>query len=211
MATGLIAAEQRHDSISEYWRLCRELSVVQAALLIVGLDPSGDDCYVQSWETHERPKGYEPVRTAVSAALRREEIKGRLVPQDRTIDDGLVDAAASTVEVASLCTWLSANGVRTGFFFPTATDAADYLDPRNARYAPKLAAAIHAWQAVTHLDGKHPKQALLKWLRENASKFDLTDEDGKLNEQGIEEVAKVANWQPAGGAPRTPGGNSTTP
>jgi hypothetical protein len=82
----------------------------------------------------------------------------------------------------------------------------EYLDPKHPRYAPKLAAAVLAWQTTGNkaLTGKSPKQALLKWLREHAAEFDLTDEDGKPNETGIEEAAKVANWQPAGGAPKTP-------
>jgi hypothetical protein len=54
--------------------------------------------------------------------------------------------------------------------------------------------------------GKSPKQSLTKWLREHASEFNLTDDEGKPNETGIEEAAKVANWQPMGGAPRTPTG-----
>jgi hypothetical protein len=54
------------------------------------------------------------------------------------------------------------------------------------------------------LEGKTPKQALTKWLRENASRYGLSGDDGAPNETGIEEVAKVANWQPSGGAPRTP-------
>ena len=59
---------------------------------------------------------------------------------------------------------------------------------------------------MTNPTGKHPKQALDKWLREHAAEFGLTDDEGKLNEQGIEDAAKVANWQPGGGAPKTPGG-----
>lgn len=83
-------------------------------------------------------------------------------------------------------------------------DAPDYLDPMNPRYAPKLAAAVRAWQAVTDPNGKHPKQALAKWLREHATEFGLADDKGKPNEDGIEQVAKVANWKPGGGAPKTP-------
>ncbi|WP_186308572.1 hypothetical protein [Paraburkholderia sp. BCC1885] len=48
------------------------------------------------------------------------------------------------------------------------------------------------------------KDAIRKWLREHAAEFDLTNEDGNPNETGIDEVAKVANWQPSGGAPKTP-------
>ncbi|QBQ56110.1 hypothetical protein [Nitrosococcus wardiae] len=58
---------------------------------------------------------------------------------------------------------------------------------------------------MTDPNGKHPKQALAKWLREHAAEFCLTDDKGKLNEAGIQEAAKVANWQPGGGAPKTPG------
>ncbi|WP_429497430.1 hypothetical protein ACQUFY_12790 [Robbsia andropogonis] len=111
----------------------------------------------------------------------------------------------STVAVENVRSWLSSRGYRAGFFFPEAVDAPDYLDSSTPRYAPKLAAAVSAWQSVTNPDGKHPKQALMKWLREHAAKFGLTDDEGKPNETGIEEVAKVANWQSTGGAPKTPG------
>lgn len=110
------------------------------------------------------------------------------------------------VNVDEIRKWLAGKGITTGFFFaPSLTNAPDYLDPQNPRYAPKLAAAVSAWQAVTDPVGKHPKQALAKWLREHAVEFDLTDGEGKPNETGIEEVAKVANWQLTGGAAKTPG------
>ena len=115
------------------------------------------------------------------------------------------DWEKSTVSRSDLLAWLEAAGSRPRFFFPTATDAPDYLDPKNPRYAPKLAAAVRAWQAVTDPGGKHPKQALAKWLREHANEFCMTDDEGKPNETGIEEAAKVANWQPTGGAGKTPG------
>ena len=51
---------------------------------------------------------------------------------------------------------------------------------------------------------KTVKQALVIWLRQNANRFGLTKEDGNPNEQGIEEVAKIANWDATGGAPKTP-------
>ncbi len=113
---------------------------------------------------------------------------------------------SSRVEVESLKEWLASRGFRRGFFFPEQVETPDYLDPDNPRYASKLAAAVRAWQAVTDPAGRHPKQALAKWLREHAPEFGLTDDEGKPNEQGIEDAAKVANWQPGGGAPKTPGG-----
>jgi hypothetical protein len=48
-----------------------------------------------------------------------------------------------------------------------------FLDPKNPRYAPKLAAAVLAWEATGNeaSTGKSPKQALLKWLREHAAEL----------------------------------------
>jgi len=116
----------------------------------------------------------------------------------------LPDWSLSTIAREDLIDWLRRRGVSSGFFFPAGTDAPDYLDPGNPRYASKLAAAVRAWQAVTDSGGASPKQALVKWLREHAAEFGLTDDEGKQNETGIDEVAKVANWQPGGGAPKTP-------
>ena len=79
-----------------------------------------------------------------------------------------------------------------------------YLDPRNSRYPPKLAGAVRAWEAVTDVKGKSPKQALDKWLREHAADFGPIAEDGNPVNQAIEECSKVANWS-SGGAPKTPG------
>jgi len=190
----------------DYWRLCDELSIPNAALLVVGCDPS-EEMRGNYYASDEYiPPGYDAVVEGITAALRREIIKGHLVLQSGRHGEieGSICIQRSTVEVESLRQWLKSRGFCSGFFFPTATDAPDYLDPTNSRYAPKLAAAVRAWQAVTELGGKHPKQALVKWLREHATKFDLSDDDGNPNQTGIEEVAKVANWQRGGGAPKTP-------
>lgn len=113
------------------------------------------------------------------------------------------DWSISMISRSDLISWLESKNFRTGFFFTAKTDDPDYLNPKHPRYAPKLAAAVQAWKTVTDAAGKHPKQALAKWLREHAAEFDMTDDEGKPNETGIEEVAKVANWQPKGGTPKT--------
>jgi len=199
----------------DYWRLSDELSIVQAALLIANADPSVDATYVEGWSVENRPEGYQAAKSAVMRALQRGAIDGNVVPNatydmngNVTGDEpGSVDLHESTVEVASLRRWLADRGFVRGFFFPDGVLEPDYLDPNSTRYAPKLAAAIRAWEAMsnpTRLEGRSPKQALSKWLREHAAEYGLTGEDGSPNDTGIEEVAKVANWQPTGGAPRTP-------
>jgi hypothetical protein len=144
----------------------------------------------------------EATTSALTGAIKSGRIPVHSVEENREHDlyEGVY---ISSAEVKS---WLSSKGVRSGFFFPDVNaDSPDYLDPNHPRYAPKLAAAVRAWQAVTDSGGKSAKQALLKWLREHAAEFGLTDDDGKQNETGIEEAAKVANWQMTGGAPKTPG------
>jgi len=197
----------------DHWRLCEELSIVQAALLVVGQDPSTELENVERWEVTERPHGYEATRTALVSAVRQGEILATIVYL--TVDPTLypdrqpetIDPRRTLLKVSAMREWLSARGVTSTFFGAARSSVPDYLDPQHPRYAPKLAAAVSAWTAVGDPPpGKTPKHALEKWLRENAPAFGLSDRDGKLNEQGIRECAKVANWQPNGGAPKTPGG-----
>lgn len=202
--------------ISDHWRLCEQFTVKQAALLIAGCDPGSEYAYCEDWKTHERPPGYEAAKQALTAALRKKSVKGELYGIADTdingvfcgVIEGTIDIDSSTLDRDSLVDWLRSRGLRGGFFFPALIEITepDYLTAdKNDRYAPKLAAAVRAWQAVTNPNGKSPKQALVKWLRENAAEFGLSDDEGKPNETGIEEVAKVANWQPGGGSAKTPG------
>jgi hypothetical protein len=64
----------------DYWRLCDELSIMQAALLIAGCDPSSDAAYVEYRSPEKRPDGYEAAKTAISNAFRRSMIVGQLIP-----------------------------------------------------------------------------------------------------------------------------------
>jgi len=80
-----------------------------------------------------------------------------------------------------------------------------YLDTTHPRYTPKLAAAVKAWLAVTEQPGKTPSQAIRAWLERHASELELIKDDGTLNRTAIEEIAKIANWKPEGGVPKTPG------
>ena len=208
----------------DFWRLCDALTVVQAALLLAGVDPSKNDVelYVEERAPSSQPPKYPAIKTALEHAIRRSKLKAYVIyysdptTQNKPLEkyDLLSDSICwlqTSILVSDLKAWLSEKGICSGFFFPTAKEDADYLDPLHPRYAPKLAAAVRAWQAITEPKGKTPKTALMKWLRENASNFELTDAEGKVNESGIEECAKVANWEMKGGAPRTPEYGARTP
>lgn len=211
----------------DYWRLCDEVSIIQAALLIIGEDPSGGNNYVEGWEFDNQPTGYQAARTALSnaivsgelpAVIRRSLTKGHL--EDSETEEWLgqkgqykseMDIYLTTIKVKDIRGWLSKRGISTGFFFPhIVSNRPDYLDTQHANYSPKLAAAIEAWLAITETPeltkAKSVKQTIMIWLRSKAGRFGLIKDDGNPNESGIEEVAKVANWETKGGAPKTPEG-----
>jgi len=197
----------------DFWRLCDELSIIQAALLTIGVNPeSTEGVYCEDWKPEERPKGYEAAKTAITNALRKGVIEGRLTPivefdwngQPNGYIDGSINIIESSVIVESLKVWLAQRGLKTGFFAPITNSTPDYLDTNSLRYAPKLAAAIHAWLSVTDPGKRSPKQALEKWLREHAADFGLVDDEGNPINQAVEDCSKVANWNQTGGAPKTP-------
>jgi len=101
----------------DYWRLCDELTIVQAALLIVGEDPSSVSADVETWDFENRPVGYEATRTALSSALTRDQIEGTIAFHELANED-VINVHTSTVIVDSLRRWLLERGLTTGFFFP---------------------------------------------------------------------------------------------
>ncbi len=201
------------DTALTYWRLAEELSIREIALLLLGLNP-GD--FEGPGRKQREPKGYIALTTGLIAAVTRRTLEARPIyhlrdslsnggglteleadPTNMNIDD-------TKIEVGSLVDWLKSRGQTRGFFLDGAGSLEPYLDSENERYPPKLAAAVKAWLAAG--DGptsQTPKQQIMKWLRENAVHFGLTDDDGKPMDTAIENIAVIANWAPKGGAPKT--------
>lgn len=202
---------------ADYWRLCDHLTIFQSIMLILGYDPENQSSYdVECSKKEKIPQGYGALKTALTNAVMTDRISNNIAYRQydhrrNDLDTPEIDIDQTILYVSSLRNYLAEKGFNEGFFFPEGNISEEYLDSQNQYYAPKLAAAVNAWKAVTHdtklLNGKTPKQAMQKWLRENATRYGLTSDDGKLNETGIEEICKVANWQTGGGAAKTP----TTP
>jgi hypothetical protein len=215
----------------DFWKLCDRVTLFQAIVLIAGSDPgshtSGDT--VPSYRNNEtpfpEPAGYGAIRTALHVAAQNGwidvEIR-ELVEHDQNGNEvgpipDTIDIDATYVSTASIRKFLKERNFQSTFFTPHEDPALPgYLDPTNPCYAAKLAAAVDAWTVVT-TEGTYetestPKQLMEKWLRINAVRYGLNKPDGKLNEEGISQITKIANWKPEGGAARTPGSkNLTTP
>ncbi len=192
----------------QHWHLCDEVTIIQAVLLIVNEDPSHIQYYVENWNAEKRPKGYEAVFAALKNAIMSDTLKSNTRYEEGNNYCAEPDWHLTTIKVSTLKAWLQSRGYTEGFFFSDNVNEPDYLNKDNEFYAPKLATAVRAWQAITNdislLNNKTPKQALEVWLKTNAKEFDLIDEEGNHIKQAIEDIAKVANWKPKGGATKTP-------
>ena len=191
------------------WKFLDELNVFQISLLLAGHDPAPLERIPYSEWSDEIVDAVAPYLTSLKSAVRT----GRLdtLFQPWTYDSEDIDWTRTLVDVWTLRVWLGKKGMPANFFDLPPLDFGSPLaldDPSSQFYSQKLAAAVAAWTAVTsdpaRRRGKSPKRAVAEWLTENAAKLGLLNPDGTVNKQGIEEIAKVANWQPNGGAPKTP-------
>ncbi|WP_375643292.1 MULTISPECIES: hypothetical protein [unclassified Bartonella] len=207
------------DESLKFWRLSEKLTLLQAALLIAGLNPG--KCLFDNEIKPEKSGIYEGgrqipfdktahFRGAYNAIVQAGK-EGQLKMKLSYAPFGYIDADSSYVLVEDLKEWLSSRGLYPPFFFPEDNSAETkdqkykFQDPTHPRYAPKLAAIVAAWEAVSEAEGgKTVKRTLIKWLSENAVQYKLVDDNNLPREKLIEELAAVANWKPIGGAPKTP-------
>lgn len=198
----------------DYWKLCMDFTVVQAALIVCGEAP--DDLQYQVENNSARcPEGYVAIRTAFHHALNSGKLKpSKAVFQytDEGYETNHIDIHSTMIAVEEIDRYLKSVHVQCDFF-DRWSSASGYLASQ-PDMPLKLSAALQAWSAVSsdasRLRGRSPKQALEQWLVENAAEFGLLKGDGRPNRTGIEEICKVANWKPSGGAPATPGLNQPT-
>jgi len=196
---------------SEYWKLSDSYTLVQAAFLIINVDPAGNED-MEAYDEIDRPNGF----TAVLASLDAAVTNGMLESNVKYIDiQGLLagNMRKITIGTNDLKNWLSSKNFTTGFLFENknkAVDTPDYLNKNHHNYAYKLAAAIQAWQAVNNDEryknnGKSPKTNLINFLNTHAAELELLKDNGEPNIKAIEEqISIVANWAPRGGATETP-------
>jgi len=200
----------------QYWKLSDVLTLPQAACLILNIEPSAlgseDD---QFWLRRTslplilfEDFQYDQLDSSFRALLEvlRGAVESENLPSQSLTNATGLSSSGILVSVSELKRWLKTKNMLPAFFFGERPDqSTEFLDPDNPRYSTRLAAAVRAWQAVTDTKGISPKQALTNWLNENAKELGLVDKQGTPIKQTIEDIAKVANWQITGGAPKTPG------
>lgn len=207
----------------EYWKLCESLTIFQATMLIIGLDPGNTRSHSVERST-DPVEGYGAVKTALLAGVKSKKIQAE-IEEEYDYDErgephgvipGTIDVDRTFVSVDSLIGFLRERNFSTQAFGQTEHERFSDLQPSSEFYANKLAAAVDAWVAVTkerrfETQGT-PKRWIDKWLRENASHYGLHKPDGSLNESAIQEISKIVNWKPEGGAGKTStGSNPSTP
>lgn len=189
----------------DYWTTANALNVYQLSLLTEKYNPADfDDQFASNWPDAALRRT-KPHIVAIQNAIISETLKPCAL---YFYQQGGVNWSTTLISVNDYRVWLASRGIANPVFHGKAPPDSDFTNPFGPFYAPKLAAAVDAWRAVTadpkQWRGKSPKKALEAWLRENAATYGLVNKDGSPNATGIAEVAKVANWKPAGGAPATP-------
>jgi len=199
------------DEDMQFWRLADSLTLTQAALLIVGINPGKCKIYnardienstIRNEDNINLPAAqFRAVYHSIVAAGRAERLKVTWLYVGDFKEH--LDEPNSVVDVEDLKAWLLMRGFQYNFFFPEA-DLHEFKDPKHPRYASKLAAIVAAWEAVTEAErNKTVKQTLVKWLNKEAAKYGLLDDNNEPRKKIIEDLASIANWEPTGGAPKT--------
>lgn len=191
----------------EYWRNLEEVNIIQGALMAANIDPTSLHNSVERLSDHKKPPTYEPMKFIILSAISAGKLNAKLsYYRDENFGNDELSIYSSMIAHDDLAAYLKLKRIDSVFFNFDDKNEQDPYNKNSPFYSPKLAAANEAWKAVTsekhRLNKCTPKQALEKWLEENASRFGLINKDGSLNKNGIEEVAKIANWKTKGGAPQ---------
>jgi len=189
---------QNFEKPNNFWKLCESYSLLQAALLILDIEPEGNE----DIETeYDKPKGLTAILSSLNSAAENGTLK--------------VDKSSTylTIDANNLKDWLKTKNFTTGFLFDNkdlTIGTPDYLNKDHPNYAYKLAAAVKAWEAVSidkkyKNNGKSPKTNLINFLNTHAAELELLKDNGEPNIKAIkEQISIVANWATKGGATETP-------
>lgn len=189
----------------KHWLLCEKYTVAEAAYLILEIVPNIDDEGISDFTYKEELK-------ALQKALDQAGVSGAIKAETERDINGYQWVAGLYKD--SLIQWLEKNRVKAPLFLPDSPQAGGsqtppYLNKDHPYYSPKLALAVRAWEAVALGDeyqnsSRTVKQNIEDVARSLAVEVELVGDGEKVPDAAIDQVAKVANWNTAGGAPKTP-------
>lgn len=194
----------------KYWRARKKFTVNQASLLIVGEEAASAKNKLESQIYPKLKDKCEPIRGELIESIEASELSAKRKYKMQEDNHGkckrVLDCNNTTILKKDIKAWLIVKEIDSEVFCVDKFIQAGFLNSGHERYAPKLAAAVSAWLALedeTLLGKKKPFTALENWLTQNASKYNK-DTKGVFTYTAIQECARVANWNPEGGAPKTP-------
>lgn len=198
------------------WQHVESITIIEAACLLVGIDPSV--LRTEPRNINERnatlhlaslrgstPWEHDLIRAVKTRVLHAARVCVRSFGGEpygfREVDPATVSVAdvlesgGTTITPTALVSWCGKHNAP----IPTALAKIGASQDTIGTYPEQLRAAIEAFEAVhsdaVALRGRSPKTALLEWLEQHKP---------KLSANARERIATVANWQPTGGAPKTP-------
>jgi hypothetical protein len=193
------------DSIT-IWKKRTTLSVAEAVLLSCGKLPEQFLNRNRSGPRYRLPTEIDGLYAL--SELAHEAFREKKLPVRE--EEGK-EWQEGTVSVVDYKAWLQGTGQRSDFFgIGTENEAGhehpekesaflSFIKPGHPFYAPKLAAAIGAWNYVAVMGAKPKrslKETIAEWLKKNAAEYGLTP-----SEYAVGQIAQIVNWQPKGGTP----------
>ncbi|WP_370200815.1 hypothetical protein [Roseibium sp.] len=135
-------------SVSRFWPLAETVNLVQATLIIIGIEPQSLEHKVESMDPSERPKDYIAVRNAIVSALEENVLEGTLEKKDYSSEPRTVgytlprpdryDYSLSRVKIPSLKDWMEEKGYETEVLRLPMKKRTGFRDPENDRFSLKL-------------------------------------------------------------------------
>jgi len=116
-----------------------------------------------------------------------------------------IDWEKTTIDINDFKRWCASKGFKPNFFFTESEQAHELRNPDSPFYAQKLHVAIDAWEhtiySSKYLSGNTPRKAVMMYIADHASEY--INPQLISSEQAKKDIAKVANWQKSGGAPKS--------
>jgi hypothetical protein len=197
------------DQVLGVWKDVEAVSIRSAALFLNGCDPmdygsnvslpSGVGTTLEILRQAILAHQLEPIAAFAWSVRGSDSFDGPAQVPSHLIGPRTDLASETTLRVDDLAVWCESNNISHPFCARLQHDAATGSECF-ADYPDELRAAVEAFEAIRHdaaAISKHtPKAALRAWLGKHKQ---------EIGKNARERIATVANWQPQGGAPKTPG------